>query len=1128
MQHPMPAATLRLTAPPPPPPAPELDAQQATAVGWAPDAGHLLVVGAPGTGKTTTATAAFLARAQAADAADAGATVLLVPTRRGAARARDAVARRLGRTTGEVLVRTPASFAYSVLRMRAALLHEPAPTLITGPEQDLILAELLAGHRAGQGAAVRWPDGIGPDTLALPAFRAELRDLFMRSAELGLGPAELAERGRQYGRPEWTAAAAALQEYQEVTALGEVTPDRGARLDAARIVDEATAALLAWTEEVPGHPRPRWSSVVVDDYQDSTLATARLLGVLADDGAQLLLLGDPDAGVQGFRGGTPALVARAETTEPLGGFSASRLVLERVYRGTARLRAATAAVTGQVASSGVVGHRRAAAAPAGAGDPAGHDRPTVGQAGGERPAAPRGVAVEVLRSRAQEGAFIARQLREEHLHHGTAWSQMVVVVRSAAQVGAVQRALRTWRVPAGAAAGPGVLREEPAVRPLLLALTAAVAGVPDEEQATELLLSPVGGLDAVGLRVLRRELRGREHAAGGTRSPGELLVAALAPPPADLPAGAPAAGTTPSATEASATEASAAGAGTTAGTAAAAPEPGPPAGSPDLTADLPTRVGRATARVRTVLAAGRAALARPGATAETVLWALWDATGLAGPWRDRALSGGPGAERADADLDAVLALFRAAEQFTDRTVGAGPAAFLDHVLAQDLPADTLAAQGVRAESVQVLTPAAAAGEEWEVVVVAGVQEDVWPDLRLRDSLLGAGALADVEAGRSPDGRRAYAPARREVLDDELRMLAVAVSRATRRLLVTAVLDEEDQPSTFLDLLDPDLDPAAPPRTVSPALDLRGLVAELRGALEETVGADGPGARTAGTAAALLAHLADHGVAGADPATWSGLAPVSTAAPLRPAGPVSVSPSAVELATTCPLRWVLEQAGGRGEASTDQSVGTLVHEIAAAHPHGTAAELRAELARRWPELGLDETWSGRRQRARAEAMVDRLAAYLAGVPGEVDVEREFTADVGRARLRGRMDRVEHTEDGRVRVVDLKTSAHPVTGDRAAEHPQLGAYQVAVEAGAFGDVRPGGGRLVYLGTGRGGPIQRPQPALPDAAEPGWARNLVTEAAETMAGSVFPAQPGEQCRHCPVQSSCPVAETGKRVTE
>src|SRR5690606_7020413 len=304
---------------------PALDPDQAAAVAWEADAGNLLVVGAPGTGKTTTAIASFLHRAGRTpeQAADQG-VLLLVPTRRAAARVRDVVATRLARTTRQVLVRTPASFAYSVLRMRATLLGEPAPTLITGPEQDQILAELLEGHRAGLGAHVRWPDAIGPETLAMSAFRGELRDLFMRAAELGLGPEELAERGHRHGRPEWVGAAVLLDEYQEVTALGELTPDRGARRDAARIVDEATAALLAWEAEVPAHPRPRWSAVVVDDHQDSTLATARLLRALADDGAQLLLHGDPDAGVQGVRGGAPALVGLAAPREGLGGFAAPR------------------------------------------------------------------------------------------------------------------------------------------------------------------------------------------------------------------------------------------------------------------------------------------------------------------------------------------------------------------------------------------------------------------------------------------------------------------------------------------------------------------------------------------------------------------------------------------------------------------------------------------------------------------------------------------------------------------------------------------------------------------------------------------------------------------------------------
>ncbi|MFC7406417.1 PD-(D/E)XK nuclease family protein [Georgenia alba] len=1052
--------TMRLALPEAPPAPPDLDPRQAEAVTWPADAGHLLVVGAPGTGKTTAAVESFLARAAATS--DEG-TLLLVPTRRGAARVRDAVAARLGRTTTGVLVRTPASFAYSVLRMRATLLGEPPPTLITGPEQDQVIAELLEGHRAGLGAPVRWPASIGAETLAMSAFRDEVRDLFMRAAELGLGPEELADRGHRHDRPEWVAAAVLLEEYQQVTALGELTPDRGARLDAARIVDEATAALRSWEAEVPDHPRPRWSTVVVDDHQDSTLATARLLRVLADDGAQLLLHGDPDAGVQGFRGGTPALVGLAETRESLGGFGAGRIELGTAHRQDEALRAVTMTVTAAISTTGTAGQRRAVA-----GRPAADGTVPDGTA-------PGGLEATVLRSRPQEGAWIARRLREEHLRHGTAWSQMAVVARSAGHVRELQRALRAWRVPAGGQSSPGVLREEPAVRPLLVALAAALAGTPTAEQAAELLTSPIGGADAVAVRGVRRALRGLERAAGGSRPVDDVLAAVVS--------------------------------------------------DPELAAGLPAAAAAPVQRVAAVLDAGNRALARPGSTAETVLWALWDATGLAEPWRERALAGGPGAERADADLDAVMALFRAAEQYTDRTVGGGPAGFLEHLRAQDLPADTLAAHGVRGETVQVLTPAGAAGEEWQVVAVAGLQEDLWPDLRLRDSTLGAGALADLEAGRAVPGgadRRAYQAGRRAVLDDELRMLAVAVSRARRRLLVTAVLDEDTRPSTFFDLLAPDRDPSRV-EDVPPALDLRGLVAELRAALENP---STPHERRE-DAAALLAHLADQGVAGADPATWAGLAEDSTVQPLRAAGEqVPVSPSGVEQATTCGLRWALEQAGGRTPPSQDQAVGNLVHEIAAEHPHGTLDQLRAALEDRWEELGVGDGWVGRRRREQAEAMIERLADYLASIPGDVDVERGFAVDVGRAKLLGRMDRVEHVGE-EVRVVDLKTSKNPVSKDDGAHHPQLGTYQVAVESGAFGDVRAAGARLVYLGTGARGATLRQQPALAEAEDPRWAHDLLAEAAETMGGSVFVAVVNDRCRTCPVRTSCPLQEDGGRVT-
>src|SRR5690625_2007789 len=1074
---------VRLSVPAAPAPV-ELDADQRRVVARPRGAGHLLVLGAPGTGKTTTAVETFVSRA--AEPAPVGShplgspALFLAPSRRAADRVRDAVGTRLlggwGNTRG--LVRSVASFAYAVVHARAAALRRPAPTLVTGPQQDAILAELLGGHAEGLGRDPGWPASIGAETRAQPAFRAELRDLLTRAVELGLSPADLAALGRRTGRPEWESAAVVLEEYTDVTVLGESPADRGARYDVAAVVDVATQALRSWRTDLPDLPPPRWGTVVVDDYQDATLATARLLHALADDGAELVLLGDPDTGVQDFRGGTPALVGRAVTGEALGGFGADREILGTVWRGTPQLREVARRVTGEISVVGSARHRLAAHA-----------------ADAAAPADPRpaGVETAVLRSTSQQAAHIARRLREERLHHGTPWSQMVVVVRSSGQVAGLRRQLREAGVPVAQEGARQPLRDEPAVRPLLTALRAVTTGL-DGEAAVALLCSPVGGMDAVSLRGLRRSLRSAVASelpegsapAAVRAATDELLLELLADP------------------------------------ARAAHVPGPSRGGP--------------VRVARVLAAGRAAAERGGGATD-VLWAVWEATGLAEAWRRRALAGGPAGERADADLDALMALFRAAEQFDERQAGAGPAGFVADVLAQDIAADTLAAQAQRSETVSILTPAGTGGGQWEVVVLAGLQEDVWPDLRLRDTLLGAGELAEIASGRREPGtplpRR---EARRSVLDDELRMLAVAVSRATRRLVATAVLDLDDRHSSFLELLGADgaVEQVGP---VPPALALRGLVAELRAALDEELVAD---ARGEGrwprreVAAALLARLAREGVAGADPDDWYGLAASSTTSPLHgPDEQVPVSPSSVETADRCPLRWALQTAGGRREDTLDQSLGNLLHEIAAEHPHGTLEELQAALEERWSALGLGEGWVAERSRAEAERMVQRLAHYVAGVPGEVDVERSFRADVGRARLTGRIDRVEHVggEDGtdEVRVVDLKTSKNPVSEEEARTNAQLATYQVAIEEGGL--ERPAGSagaRLVYLGAGTSGPTTRRQVPPRDAEDPGWAHDLIGRVAETIAGSRFEARLNPGCSHCPVRRSCPLQDEGRQVTQ
>lgn len=1091
------------------------DAAQDAAVTRARTARALLVTGAPGTGRTTTTlriAADHLAPDDGRAPLDPARVLVVAATRRGAGQIRDRLAALTGRTVGAPLVRTAPSVAHAILRRRAAALELPAPTLISGPEQDLVLAELLEGHLDGEGTDLVLPPGVPPEALRTRGFRDELRDVLMRAAERGLDPVALDELGVARERPAWRLAARLMEEYRDVMALRTLTPDLGERVDPASVVHEAVEALLAWDDEVPGAARPRWDLVVVDDYQEATQALARLCDLLLDDGARLVLLGDPDLAVQGFRGAVPGLVAQAEAPRASGtaAFGAEHVVLGTVHRHGPALREVTTRVASLVGAVGTVAHRRAVAArevaEIGSATPDGPGTSVTGSPVSRTPAPGTShstVRTAILDGAAQEHAYVAHALRSWHLREGLPWSEMVVLARSGGQVAALRRALTAASVPVTVLGSEGPLRDEPAVRPLLDAVEVASGAELDADRAVTLLLSPIGGLDVVGLRRLRRALRADELASGGTRTSDALLVEVLA--------------------------------------------------DPVRTEVLSSAVRRAPARVARVLARGREAAALSGADAQTVLWAVWDATGLAPLWRDAALGGGAAGARADRDLDAVLALFKAAEWFVERNARRTPGMFVDHVRSQELPADSLAQRGGVTDAVSVLTPAGAAGREWRAVVVAGVQEGVWPDLRLRDTLLGAQALVDAVAGQDvADGDpERLARARRAVLSDEVRAFLVAVSRAREHLLVTAVSDTEQLPSVLLDLVEPpgpdvDEDTPDPRRREAPvALDLRGLVLRARLLLQtgSTAGPVGgerfatspPGAAhveaAQAEAADVLALLADMGVGVADPAGWYGTHDVSSTAPAwGPDDRVRVSPSKVEQVHRCALRWALEASGGRAADAVQQSLGTLVHAIAETYPSGSFSELVGELERRWPELGLRPGWPETVARTRARTMIDRLAQHMAASGEVLATEARFAAEIGRADLVGSVDRLVRQPDGSVVVEDLKTGAAGNAKD-AEVNPQLGAYQVALEAGAFADVLgvggapvSGGARLVHVGGTSKGPSLREQPPLADAEDPGWARELVEGAATAMAAATFTATRNSMCDFCPVRRSCPLQEEGR----
>jgi len=683
------------------------------------------------------------------------------------------------------------------------------------------------------------------------------------------------------------------------------------------------------------------------------------------------------------------------------------------------------------------------------------------------PAAPGIVEVGTFRTASEEAAYVAGTLRKAHLD-GLAWSRMAVLVRSTSAVLAtLRRALITAGVPVQVRGEDLPLAEQPAVAVLLELLDCVLDPARlDEDIAERLLLGPVGGADVVYLRRLRRELR--------RTTPADEPVL-LAPVLADH-LGA---------------------------------------------AYLPDRVRRPVERVARVLAAGRDALADGGGP-EDVLWAVWDATGLARRWQLASVAGGAAGAAADRDLDAVVELFASAARFADRLPGGSVAAFAEHVAAQQIPGDATSAGSDVPDAVPILTAHASKGLEWDLVCVAHVQEGSWPDLRRRGSLLGSEQLVDVLAGRDTT----YSVAGPQ-LAEERRLFYVAATRARQRLLVTAVSGEEEQPSRFLDELDPvDGDrPLTPPHR---GTHLAGLVAELRAVVCDP---DAPDAERQ-SAAGELARLAEAGVRGANPDDWWGLAELSDDGPVAdPDRPVPVSPSRIDAFLRCELRALLQEVGARDGDAIQASVGTLVHDVAAAAPPGaTVDELIALLDQGWAALDFGARWHATNERRRVEAILTTLATWLAASRSEfelVGVEVGFDAVVGDARLAGRVDRLERDPDGRLVVVDYKTGKSRVSSGDLPVHPQLGAYQLAVESGAFGEgERTGGALLVQLANPGKDPEQRQEP-LPDAEDPQWIGREVQRVAGLLRGSRFVARVNASCGYCDLQSSCPLFPAGRSVT-
>ncbi|MFF5298423.1 ATP-dependent helicase [Streptomyces sp. NPDC013161] len=1105
----------RLVRTPPTRPAPpHLDAPQRSVVDH--ETGPLLVLAGPGTGKTTTLVESVAARI--ARGGDPARILVLTFSRKAAVELRDRMALRIGAARAPRAT-TFHSFCYALVRAHqdSDLFVEPL-RLLSGPEQDVAVRELLAGQpdleRLGL-AHVRWPDELRA-CLTTRGFADEVRAVLARSRELGLGPGSLDAFARRIGRPDWRAAAAFLAEYLDVLDLQGV-------LDYAELVHRAV--LLAQRPEVAERLAAQYDAVFVDEYQDTDPAQVRLLQALAGGGRTLVAFGDPDQSIYTFRGADVNGILEFPNAFPRAdGHPAPVEVLRTSRRSGAALLTATRLLTQRMPLTRLPAQKVRA-----------HRELSPVRDGGR-------VEVYTYPTSGTELDNIADILRRAHLEDGVPWNDMAVLVRAGSRtIPTIRRALTAAGVPLDIDGDDLPLRHEPAVAPLLTALRAvataestrpeddteaaratkdaddidhaeavAEAGPEepvapswlDTETALSLLASPLAAMDAADLRRLGRALREEERAGGNSVPPpsDELLTRALAEPER-------------------------------------------------LVAHDPT-YARGAQRLGALLRKARERLAG-GGTAEEALWDLWQGTPWPGRLERATLRGGAAGRNADRDLDAVCALFATAARAEERTGGRGALNFLEEIDAEDIAADTLTRRAVRPDAVRLMTAHRSKGLEWNLVVVAGVQEGLWPDLRQRGSLL--------EADRIGRDGLAEPLTPGALLAEERRLFYVAATRARERLVVTAVkapADDGDQPSRFLTELGVEpKDVTGRPRR---PLSVAALVAELRATtvdprVSETL------REAAARRLARLAALADEEgralVPSAHPYRWWGMYdPTESKVPLRDRDqPVVLSGSALDqLANTCALQWFLgREVKADAPATAAQGFGNVVHVLADEVASGrTPADLDVLMERLdtvWNALAFDAPWKSAQEKDNARVALERFLKWHVDSNGvrtgrtPVASEHDFdvTLEAGdyEVRIRGSMDRVEADGEGRAYVVDFKTGKQTPTAREVERHPQLAVYQLAVREGAvdgaFDGVRPepGGAELVQLRQGapvRDGGETLPKVQAQEPLEGEWAGELLATAAGKVLDERFTPTAGQHCAHCAFRASCSARPEGRHVVE
>ena len=694
--------------------------------------------------------------------------------------------------------------------------------------------------------------------------------------------------------------------------------------------------------------------------------------------------------------------------------------------------------------------------------------------------------VAKLSSAAEEANYIAHQFRSAHLKENLPWSQMAVILRSpGSQVAALQRAFAVNNVPVEIDAMALSLADNPAIKPILTIAQIALKQIQlipaNWDQISELLQSPFAGADAIAIRQMRIALSKAERANHGesAKSSTELILDALT--------------------------------------------------SPSIAIEW--EQATSLKRLNDLISSANKSLKSKGDISD-LLWTIWsnaknyEGEAISQSWRDAALAGGVNGAIADANLDAVIQLFEVARRFTERMPGAKPQLFINQLLGEKILSDAITATAQRNEVVKVLTVHSAKGQQWQFVALAGMQEGVWPNLKQRGSLLGSERLVEIFRHGISNPQALDAISASGLQEDEARLLNVATTRATDKLLITAVQQEDNEPSRyFVKFAGEDIEFTQPQRAITQT----ALVAELRKILSN---ADDPTQQQ--FAARALKTLAENGARNADPKNWLGTLSISDESPVVQADEqLRISPSYLESFDQCGVKWMLERSGGRDSDSTAQVLGSAIHVLAAQFkedPKLTVDQLQDRLKGAWSLIDMNQGWIKDYEYRRASTMLHKFFIWQVSNKNKlVDVERRFEFQLGSAKVTGSIDRLELTAENKFYIVDLKTGQSAISVEDAKKNKQLQVYQLAVVENGFEPKlqtnQVAGAELLFVGDQKTKTASTRQQQEIDAD---LVRSELIDSAKGMSAGIFTAKINERCRSCSLKLACPIQPQGRRVIE